>query len=101
MKQLNSRCVVLKMYTSTTECRSKECWGEEKEEWKLDRDWIESQIHSQWSHLAQCRHESEHTISQLGAGHENCWELDHGSLSDTSLSPKCVVRLTAHKFHQK
>lgn len=29
------------MYTSTTECRNKECWGEEMEEWKLDRDWIE------------------------------------------------------------
>lgn len=40
MKQLNSRCVVLKMYTITMECRNKECWGEEKEEWKLDRDCI-------------------------------------------------------------
>lgn len=40
MKQLNSRCVVIKTYTITMECRNKECWGEEKEEWKLDQDWI-------------------------------------------------------------
>lgn len=36
MKQLNLRCVVLKMYTITRKAETRNAWGEEKEERKLD-----------------------------------------------------------------
>lgn len=103
VKQLNLRCVVLRVYTITTEWRNTGNAGARRRKNGIKAEIeFESLILSQWSHLACCRHSSAHMISQLGAGHENCWELDPGSLSDTSsLSPWCVVRLTVHKFYWK